>query len=99
MKAGIVNLTTRKQQPGYDHTAPLATYGKIANMSEPTFQEYTGPIEPNRPLGGWDDSSDVRTRANVNSPLPRTVPATVPVTAQAEEPQASTGYVLSTCSR
>jgi hypothetical protein len=41
MKAGIVNLTTRKQQPGYDHTAPLATYGKIANMSEPTFQEYS----------------------------------------------------------
>lgn len=41
MKTGITNLTTRKKQPGYDHTAPLATYGKIANMSEPTFQEYS----------------------------------------------------------
>ena len=52
-----------------------------------------GPIEPNRPLGGWDDPNEVRTHANVNSPLPRAVQPT-PVIAKVEESQSSTGQVV-----
>jgi hypothetical protein len=40
MKAGIVKITTRKQ-PAPEHTAPISTYGKIANLAEPNFREYS----------------------------------------------------------